>query len=603
MSFRCIFGLFFAAALVGCADQNSEPVRVDKGDLNAVSSALAEQISREMSSKNIAGLSIALVDDQRIAWAQGFGWADIEAKRPATPDTLYRIGSVSKLFTALELLKLRDEGKLKLDQPVTVFLPRFAVRSRAQNLPPITLRALAAHHSGLPTDRLNGMWTPHPASLAALVGELSDETLAAVPQAQYRYSNLGFSVLGRVIEIATGQPFEHAMEHDLLIPLGMKRSRFTQAQPNGIEIAVGYRKNTPLPWLTLRDAPAGGLTSSVVELAQLLKLVFADGVADGRRVVSVQSVADSLSPQFAGSPADFGHRVGLSWMLSGVQTATGDTVVWHDGAAPPFYATVAMLPKDRLGVVVLSNSEAAGEISLQLAARALGLLKLTRQGGIYPPSPAIELPAVQLPPGEIERYAGDYVVLGQMVRVEAESDRLKTRFQDTDLELVPVGNGRFSIRARAMGLLSFELPNLVVRLTKLADTGTLTLSDGSAVGLISGLPAPVTVTRVPSVAIPDAWRRRLGGCDLGIRDQYFEIRECELVEENGHLVARASIRGTETGAEWVNFALPLVPLDDAEAVVPGYGVGEGGTARVVASGNAETLRYSGFEIRLLKIPH
>jgi hypothetical protein len=149
-----------------------------------------------------------------------------------------------------------------------------------------------------------------------------------------------------------------------------------------------------------------------------------------------------------------------------------------------------------------------------------------------------------------------------------------------------------------MGVLSFELPNLAIRLIKLADTGTPDLSNASAVGLISGLPAPITVTRVPSVAISDAWRRRLGGCDLDTRDQYFEIRGCGLVEENGHLVVRASIRGTEAGAEWAEFALPLVPLDDSEAVVPGLGADEGGTARVVAAGGAEALQYSGFELRL-----
>ena len=598
MTFRLIFWIFLAAALVGCTGQVAEPTRIDKGDSNAVTGALTEQIEREMKSKEIAGLSVALIDDQRVVWARGFGWADVEARRPATPDTLYRVGSVSKLFTALELLKLRDQGKLQLDRPVTAVLPGFSIRGRAPDSPPITLRALAAHHSGLPTDRLNGMWTPRPASLAALMDELPDETLAAVPQAQYRYSNLGFSVLGRAIEVVTGQPFERAMERDLLIPLGMKRSRFTQALPKDVEVATGYRKNVPLPWLTLRDTPAGGLTSSVTELAQLLKLVFAEGAVDGRRVVSARSVAESLSPQFAGLPADFGHRVGLSWMLSGVQTATGDAVVWHNGAAPPFQATVAMLPQDRLGVVVLSNSEAAGQIQLDLAARALGLLKMARQGGVYRPVPAVESPAVPLAPGKIERYAGDYVVLGQMLRVEVEGDRLKTKFQGANLELVPVGEGRFSIRARVMGLLSFELPNLTVSLTQLADTGAPGLLNGSAVGLISGLPAPITVTRVPSVPISDAWRRRLGGCDLDTRDQYFEIRECRLVEESGHLVVRASIRGTEAEAEWAEFALPLVPLDDAAAVVPGLGADEGGTARVVAAGDAETLRYSGFEIRL-----
>ena len=598
MTRRWLLGLLMTAVAVGCADQSAEPVRIDKGDLKAVTATLTAQIERELKDKDIAGLSIALVDDQRIVWAQGFGWADIESKRPATPDTLYRVGSVSKLFTALELLKLRDQGKLKLDQPVTHFLPAFAIRGRFAGSPPITLRALATHHSGLPSNRLNGMWTPHPVALAALVDELSEESLAAVPQAQYRYSNLGFSVLGRVIEVATGQPFERAMERDLLIPLGMRRSRFTPGPPAGVEVATGYRKAVASPWLTLRDTPAGGLTSSVNDLTQLLKLVFAQGVVDGQKIISARGVTDSLTPQFPDLPADFGHRVGLSWMLSGVQTATGDAVVWHNGAAPPFQATVAMLPQDRLGVAILSNTEAAGQIQLDLAARALGLLKMARQGGDYRPAPVVELPVAPLAPGEIERYAGDYVALGQMLRVEAEGDRLKTSFLGNALELVPVGAGRFSIRARVLGVLSFALPNLTVSLKKPAATGSPGRSSDGAVGFIIGLPAPITVTRMPSTPISEAWRRRLGGCDLDTRDQYFEMQQCELTEENGHLVVRASIRGVETGAEWEAFALPLVPLDDATAVVPGPGVDEGGTARIIAAGNQEMLRYSGFELRL-----
>jgi CubicO group peptidase (beta-lactamase class C family) len=603
MNRRWLLGLLITALAVGCADQNAEPIRIDQGDLKAVTDALTTQIERELKDKDIAGLSIALVDDQRIVWAHGFGWADIESKRPATPDTLYRAGSVSKLFTTLELLKLRDQGKLKLDQPVSHFLPTFKVRSRYPNPPPITLRALAAHHSGLPSSRLNGMWTPHPITLAALTEALSDETLAAVPQAQYRYSNLGFSVLGRVIEVVTGQSFERAMERDLLTPLGMTRSRFTPGPPAGVEVATGYRKAVAWPWLTLRDTPAGGLTASVIELTQLLKLVFTQGVLDGQRIVSARSVSDSLTPQFPDLPADFGHRIGLSWMLSGVQTATGDVVVWHNGAAPPFQATVAMLPQERLGVAILSNTEAAGQIQLALAARALGLLKMARQGGVYQPATVVELSTVTLTPGEIERYAGDYVVLGQMLRVEAEGDRLKTTFQDTPLELMPVGAGRFSIRARVLGVLSFPLPNLTVSLKKPANTGWLDHSNDGAVGLISGLPAPITVTRVPSTLVSATWRGRLGGCDLDTRDQYFEMQNCELSEENGHLVVRASIRGTEPGGKWIAFVLPLVPLDDTTAVVPGLGSDEGEIVRAVTAENRETLRYSGFALRLLQNKH
>ena len=112
-----------------------------------------------MKKNSVTGLSIALVDDQRIVWAEGFGYADQEKKIPATADTLYRVGSISKLFTDTAAMQLVEQGKLDIDQPLKKYIPNFSIKSRYPDTAEITPRQLMTHHSGLPRDRLKGFMT------------------------------------------------------------------------------------------------------------------------------------------------------------------------------------------------------------------------------------------------------------------------------------------------------------------------------------------------------------------------------------------------------------------------------------------------------------
>ncbi len=122
-----------------------------------VKEATSELIRKEMKKNNVIGLSIALVDDQRVAWAQGFGYADENRGIPAAPETIYKIGSITKLFTASAVMRLAEQGKLDIDRPLQTYLPEFSMRSRFPDQKPITLRDLMTHHSGLPANFLKGM--------------------------------------------------------------------------------------------------------------------------------------------------------------------------------------------------------------------------------------------------------------------------------------------------------------------------------------------------------------------------------------------------------------------------------------------------------------
>lgn len=197
---RIVLGFSFVLLISGCAGTPLRPTNIARNDYEPAKQYLSAAIKQDMAKHDVKGLSIALVDDQKVVWAEGFGYADVANQVPATADTMYRIGSISKVLTATEIMRLVEQGKVELDRPVTDYVPEFSIHNRFADSKPITLRALLAHHSGLPSDVLKGMWVDHPVPLAEYVTALRDESLASPPQSLYKYSNIGFSLLGRVIE-------------------------------------------------------------------------------------------------------------------------------------------------------------------------------------------------------------------------------------------------------------------------------------------------------------------------------------------------------------------------------------------------------------------
>jgi CubicO group peptidase (beta-lactamase class C family) len=165
---------FTAASLSGCASAPVMPQSIARNDYSSVTQYLTRLIEYEMNESKVTGLSIALVDDQHIVWAQGFGYADKTNNIAATPQTVYRAGSVSKLFNATAAMQLVEQGKLDIDQPLQTYLPEFSIKSRFAQAGPITARGILTHHSGLPGDLANGMFTENPAPFTTVVGRLKE---------------------------------------------------------------------------------------------------------------------------------------------------------------------------------------------------------------------------------------------------------------------------------------------------------------------------------------------------------------------------------------------------------------------------------------------
>ncbi len=572
----------------GCTQTPLRPTHIVCGDYEPVKKYLAAVIKQDMAKYDVKGLSIALIDDQKVVWAEGFGYADVANRVPATANTVYRIGSISKLVTATEIMRLADQGKVDLDKAITAYVPEFSIHNRFAESKPITLRALLAHHSGLPSDVLKGMWVDHPVSLAEYVTAVSEESLASPPQSLYKYSNIDFSLLGRVIENVEHQEFSSAMQQNLLTPLGMTDSSFQLTPEIERHYARAYRNGREAARLSLRDTPAGGMLSSVNDMSRWLRFIFADGSALGAQLIKPHTLREMFQPQFEGLDTDFGHKIGIAWMLNGLSVPGGQPVAWHNGGFPPYQAHLSLRREQKLGVIILTNSDEASQFITQLGTRVLELAYETKVG-VPPPhdSPKSATHTVQVPRDKLARYAGHYAMFdGQLGSITVDGDQLKTSLFDRSFTLHPISIDTFVPKANvAFGLISIPIDSLSIRFQTV---------QGRDVAVLTGLPAPFAFARVPHAQIPDAWRNRMGKYQTDTADEQFDFKQVELATESGILVFKA-VLSSKSGVEpETRVKLALQTVSDHEAVVAGIGNGEGGVVRAIDSGNGTDLVYSGF---------
>lgn len=456
---RLALSCSFALVACGTPPPPSEPLA--RGDMASVKRQLEAFIAHEMKAHKVMGLSIALVDDQQLLWAHGVGWADEAARQPAGPDTLYRMGSISKLFTGTAAMQLVAQQRLALDAPIQRALPSFRIATRWGDAP-ITARQLMTHHSGLPRDMLGGMWGTPVGDFRAMVRGLGSEHAAAPPGRGFSYSNVGLDVLGTAIEHLSGTPFEAHLRQAVLGPLGMDGASFSAASPESPRMARAYLKRAPQQEPALRDVPAGGLTASVNDMAKFLSMQMARGRnAQGATVLPEPQWAEMLRVQNTGVPLDVGFEVGLGWLFStfGNDTVHGGGPVAHHGGATFFYRSQMMLlPEQRLGVVVAANDGAAGGAVNRIAQRALALM-LEAKAGVRQPDRVPGFVPANAPWAEAELQAcvGEYVTPAGGALLSREGRQLRARVAGRTLDLLEGEQASLGVRYKLGGLFAVPL--------------------------------------------------------------------------------------------------------------------------------------------------
>ncbi len=405
----------------------------------AITTRLSKFIQHEMEDKGLPALSIALVRDQEVVWAVGFGKADPKRDIPATPRTIYRVGSVSKLFTDIGVMQLVEQGQIDLDAPITTYLPDLRLRNPFDKQ--VTLRQLMSHRAGLIREPPVGHYFDDSGpSLAQTVASLNGARVVYAPESRTKYSNAGIAVVGYVLERLSGEPFTAYLKRAVLDPMGMDATAF---EPNddvrrnlAKAIMWGYDgREFQAPTFELGTSPAGSMYSSVLDLARFMSVLFNDGRGPNGQVIQADTLALMLTPQYAGGSGK--RQFGIGFAISKFD---GHRRCGHGGAIYGFATELAFLPDQKIGVVVVTTLDCANTVTRRVADEALRLMLLdsgTRltQSKQAPLSRKVDPVAARLIEGRyaccdrsiefVERNGGLFAYLGgKRIAVRSLGDKL-----------------------------------------------------------------------------------------------------------------------------------------------------------------------------------
>ena len=317
-------------------------------------------IKAQQEFRDIPGIAVGLVYDQDLIYSKGFGYADLEQQRPVDAQTPFRIASITKTFTATAIIQLRDAGKLRLDDPVKNFLPWFNIQQRFPDEPAITVRQLLTHTSGLPREADFPYWTDHQfPTREEIMATLGSQETIYPPATRIKYSNLGLALAGEIVASVSGMDYGDYIQEHIFDPLGMTASTVHQDQTVQAQLVTPYshlQTDNSHKIENYADTkgitPAANIASTVADLARYVSLQFRENDNGPQAVVKGSSLREMHRVQFM--DPDWESAWGLGWS---VWQRNGQTVNGHAGWVGGNRTQIMFIPRTRVGVIVLTNSD------------------------------------------------------------------------------------------------------------------------------------------------------------------------------------------------------------------------------------------------------
>lgn len=420
---------------------------------------------RELCRKHkVPGASVALIDGEQAEEAVT-GVTNLKTRIRTTSDTLFQIGSITKVYTATLVMQLVDAGTVELDAPVRRYVPEFRLRDE-DAASSVTVRQLLTHTSGIEGDYF-GHFGRGDDSVAKYVASLSDIGTVYPPGAMWSYCNTGYVLAGRLVEKVTGLTWERALREKLLAPAGLEEhvafaeeAILHRTAAGHIAKKEGARPKVAAVWqLDRSSAPCGGtLCATARDAVGFAKIHLNEGRAeDGTQVIS-PAATKAMQQRHVAMPGEDRNAMGLGWIVA---DWSGETVLWHSGGTIGQLAYLYAVPDRRFALCVLTNSTGGGpvidEITKKVFRERLGLE--TPEPPAVPSSPA---------PLDLSKYAGTYERLGVRLEAEIAGDRLSIAMYpsiapEAELEpetvvTIPVDQSRFVVlddEGKSVGYVTF----------------------------------------------------------------------------------------------------------------------------------------------------
>src|SRR6185437_5083371 len=326
-----------------------------------VESFLDGLLPAQLERDDIAGAVVAVVKDGKLLFAKGYGYADVEKRKPVSPeDTLFRPGSISKLFTWTSVMQLVEEGKLDLDRNVNDYLDFKIPDTYPQ---PITLRNIMTHTAGF-DESVKDLFIPDTKNLEPLGKYLATHMPRRIypPGVTPAYSNYATSLAGYIVQRVSGQPFNDYVEQHIFKPLDMPRTTFVQPLPADLQplMSQGYQKASggAKKFEVVQAFPAGSVSINAIGMTHFMIAHLQNGEYNGARILKPETAQLMHSRAFGANPATLGMCLGFY-----EETRNGHRIIGHGGDTGYFHSDLHIIPDANVGFFVSYNSAGRGDVS------------------------------------------------------------------------------------------------------------------------------------------------------------------------------------------------------------------------------------------------
>ncbi len=397
--------------------------------------ALDRQLAALFKTDAVPGASVVLIENGQIVFEKGYGYADVDRQIPATAQTPFRAGSISKGLTSIGVMTLVERGKLALDTPLHVIAPEIAFTNPWEQTDPVRLVHLLEHTTGWPDIATRVLAKSEPAwsTLQGITFSSPEFTSRWKPGTFSVYNNAGPAVAGYAIEKVTGMTFDDYMRATILVPMGMRNADFALTPALAGSMAKSYGANgVPTPYQHIVLKPAGSLVVSAHELAQLARLYIGRGSVDGRQILTPESVA-----RIERAESNLGAKVGFTNGYGLGNTPIPDSGIafhGHNGSIDSFTSVLGYSLRNGSGYVLMAN----GGEGVDFGGPAAHLIQswLTRGLPLNPPA------TVPLSAAELQKYAGFYRT------ITPSNDLLRPYAEILGLSRVVAGEGKLVLRGK-----------------------------------------------------------------------------------------------------------------------------------------------------------
>jgi CubicO group peptidase (beta-lactamase class C family) len=487
-------------------------------------------------------------------------------------------------------MQLAEQGRLDIDVPLSRYIPDFSIKSRFEGDNTITIRHLLSHKSGIIRDYYAGIMGHDLLTSDELVDALNREYLCYAAGTAYKYSNVGYSLLGLVIEKVSGEKYEDYMQRHILTPLKLNSSAFRLTPEIQSNLALGTMRNAfslvpqrgefdssmQVPYMEIRDIAAGGLLTNVLELTKFIQFLIADKNKFTPHLVSNSTFKEMCTVQFQDAPHAnlFMSDYGLGLKLNKFNFEGTDDVVYHDGNVNGFYSILAFSKKQKIGIVILANSESGVFLIYRMVMQGLKNFIEAKTGERIDDFKKENEEHVTISRHDLQKYVGWYATIGVSVEIVLKGDELhlKTPAAPHELVLVPVGEHTFKAVARIL-FFTIDVAQYIgfdsghVRFRMKGEKSDYLFVEGS----LKGVKASLALESIENYKITDEFRDYCGVYEIvrnektgPVLDLYLPVEEYELKIKQGWLMLTALKLPVALG-------VVLRPVAHDEAVILGSG--------------------------------